>query len=130
MKALYCGLGWLFFTIGLVGVLLPVLPTTVFMILALWMFSRGSDRFHHWLYRHRVFGPSLQLWQQYRIIPVKAKIAAVTMMSLSLGYLLLTTRIAWWSYALIGALMLYGAWYVLSKPSSIPAETETETETA
>jgi uncharacterized membrane protein YbaN (DUF454 family) len=67
------GLGWTFFGIGLVGTLLPLVPTTPFMLLALWAFSIGSERFHRWLYHHPVFGPPLQRWQRDRVIPLWAK---------------------------------------------------------
>ena len=83
----YFGLGWAFFGLGALGALLPVLPTTPLMILALWAFSKSSARFQHWLYRHRVFGPPLQRWHEYRVIPTSAKLAAVGAMAASLGYL-------------------------------------------
>lgn len=119
-RILYFALGWLFFTTGLVGAFLPVLPTTPFMILALWMFSKSSKRFHQWLYHHRVFGPSLQKWQQHRVIPVKAKMASVSMMSLSFIYMLIYSPVSWQMDVLIGLFMLIGACYVLSKPSYPP----------
>lgn len=122
VRAGYCFLGWLFFGTGLVGAFLPVLPTTPFMILALWMFSKSSERFHQWLYHHRLFGPSLQKWQQHRVIPFKAKLLSVSMMSLSFVYMLIYSPVSWKMDVLIGVLMLYGAGYVLSKPSRPPAE--------
>ncbi|VAW74625.1 Hypothetical protein DUF454, partial [hydrothermal vent metagenome] len=74
MKALYFVLGISFFSLGAVGAVLPGLPTTVFMLLALWAFSRSSKRFHDWLYHHPLFGPSLQQWHEHQIIPKNAKI--------------------------------------------------------
>jgi len=127
VRALYCSLGWLFFLTGLIGAFLPVLPTTPFMILALWMFSKSSERFHRWLYHHRIFGPSLQKWQQHRVIPTKAKLASISMMSLSFVYMLIYSPVSWQMDVLIGLFMLTGAWYVLSKPSR-PPEGIDETE--
>ena len=54
-RPIYLVLGWVFFSLGAVGVVLPLLPTTPFMVLALWAFSRGSVRFEQWLYHHPVF---------------------------------------------------------------------------
>ena len=60
------GLGWTFFALGLLGTVLPLVPTTPFMLLALWAFSVGSERFHRWLYHHPVFGPPLRRWSEER----------------------------------------------------------------
>jgi len=114
---MYLGLGWLFFGLGFIGVFLPVLPTTPFMILALWGFSKGSRRVHHWLYTHPKFGPSLQDWDKYRVIPLKTKITAVSMMSISATFLIFFTEIPKYGLYSALALMTYGAFYVLTKPS-------------
>jgi len=120
LKIIYFAMGWVFFGTGVVGAFLPVLPTTPFMILALWMFSRSSKRFHNWLYNHRIFGPSLQRWHEHRVIPALAKIASVSMMSISFVFMVIYSPMPWWGHALVGILMLYGAWFVLSKPSQVP----------
>lgn len=119
-KALYCSLGWLFFAIGLLGAFLPVLPTTPFMILALWMFSKGSQRFHNWLYNHPFFGSPLQRWHEHRVIPRAAKFMSASMISLSFTFMVLYSPMPWWSHLLVGLFMAYGAWFVLSKPSQVP----------
>ena len=115
-------LGWLLFALGFVGTFVPVLPTTPFMLLALWCFARCSDRFHDWLYTHRLFGPPLQLWYQYRVIPLAAKLIAVFFMSASLVYLFvfLTTEV--WVKVLMITSMALGAWFILTKPSLPPEE--------
>ena len=87
MKALYFAMGLCFFGLGAVGTVVPGLPTTPFMLLALWAFSRSSERFHNWLYNHPVFGPPLQQWREHGIIPVRAKVLAVSVMTLSVVYL-------------------------------------------
>ncbi len=120
LKSLYFALGWVFVGSGVVGVFLPVLPTTPFMILALWMFSKSSERFHHWLYHHRIFGSSLQKWQQHRVIPPLAKLASVSMMLFSFVYLLFWSSVPLWGVILAGVFMSSAAWFVLSKPSRMP----------
>jgi hypothetical protein len=118
-RLVYLALGWLFFGLGVLGAFLPILPTTPFMILALWAFSNSSERLRSWLYTHRFFGPPLQRWREHGIISVRAKMASVGAMSVSLVYLVFFSGLGWpW---LLGTAMLmgYGAYYVLTKPSQI-----------
>ena len=110
----------IFVCTGLLGVALPVLPTTPFMILALLCFAKSSERLHAWLYHHRVFGPPLQKWDQHRVIPPLAKAASITAMSVSLLYLSAFSTAPWHTVAAMGAVIVYGAWYVLTKPSRVP----------
>lgn len=113
-------MGWVFVGTGVVGAFLPVLPTTPFMILALWMFSKSSDRFHFWLYNHPVFGPPLHKWREHRVIPPMAKMASVSMMSISLVYMIFWAPVPLWLVILTAVIMAYAMWFVLSKPSHPP----------
>ena len=119
-RTLYFILGWLFFGIGGIGAFLPVLPTTPFMLLSLWAFSRSSQRFHDWLYHHRFFGPPLQHWKQDKVIPLAAKVMSITMMLLSCSYLLFFSSIHDAIKAAALLPMLYGMYFILSKPSIKP----------
>lgn len=110
-------LGWLFFALGLVGVVLPVLPTTPFMIVALWCFSSSSQRFHRWLFNHRVFGPPLRRWLRERVIPLPVKLVASSAMLISLGYVLLSVQPPWYASTGMAAVMAYGAWFIWRQPS-------------
>ena len=120
MKPLYFLLGWCFFGLGAVGVVVPGLPTTPFMLIALWAFSKSSQRFHDWLYAHPLFGPPLHQWRSHRVIPGKAKLLAVSTMAASFLYLSFFTGISTWIKVLIALVMLYGAAFILSKPSRVP----------
>lgn len=127
-RHLLAALGMLLVAVGAVGVVLPVLPTTPFLILALWCFARSSDRFHNWLYHHRLFGPLLQDWDRYHVIPMYGKVASVGFMSASLAYVILFTGAPWWGIAGMAAVIAYAAWFVLTKPSRPPAEVPTSDE--
>jgi uncharacterized membrane protein YbaN (DUF454 family) len=62
-----------------IGIILPLLPTTPFLLLAAWCFANSSERCHRWLIEHRIFGPILKNWHENRCIPKRAKILAVSM---------------------------------------------------
>ena len=66
-------LGGLCVVLGAIGVIVPLLPTTIFMIIAAYAFARSSPRLHHWLITHRVFGPLINDWNEHGVISVRAK---------------------------------------------------------
>lgn len=121
MRALMLALGFGFTGIGLVGVILPVLPTTPFMLLALWAFSRSSRRFHVWLYTHPLFGPPLRSWHVHRVIPGRVKAFAITIMAVSWLWLLLVAGLGLVPLVGAGTVMASGALVILSCPSRAPA---------
>ncbi|MEJ2534793.1 MAG: YbaN family protein [Gammaproteobacteria bacterium] len=120
MRPVYFLLGWCFFGLGAVGIVVPGLPTVPFMLVALWLFSRSSKRFHDWLYQHPVFGPPLQQWRSHGVIPVRAKVLAVVTMVASLCYLTFLTDVRVGIAAMTGLVMLVGALFILRQPSRIP----------
>lgn len=93
MTYFYLSVGWLSFALGFIGIFIPILPTTPFMILAAACFSRGSPRFHLWLLQHKIFGPPIVDWQRNRIIRLKFKIVSGLMMSGSCVIIFLSPRI-------------------------------------
>lgn len=109
---LWFSMGWLCFGIGLAGVPIPGLPTTPFMLLALWGFSKSSARFERRLLEHRTLGPPLRDWNERRVVSRRAKRLAWATMAVALGFLLLFERLT--MAALAGAFMLAGV-VVLSR---------------
>ncbi len=76
-------LGMVFLILALVGVVLPGMPTTVFVLLAAWSWAKSSEKFHDWLLNHNLFGQMVRDWHEKRAMPRKAKYIAWTMMGLS-----------------------------------------------
>ncbi len=78
-KTLYLLFGHLFLIIGIIGVFLPVLPTTPFLLLSAFLYSKSSPKIHNWIINHKVLGPPLKDWQDNGVIGLKAKIFASVM---------------------------------------------------
>jgi uncharacterized membrane protein YbaN (DUF454 family) len=76
-RSLWMLAGWLSLIIGLIGIVLPLLPTTPFILLAAFCFQRGSERLHKWLMRHPKFGPMIKDWRERGAISRKAKRNAI-----------------------------------------------------
>lgn len=76
MRIFWLILGLASLSLGIVGIVLPLLPTTPFLLLSAFCFARSSDRLHDWLLAHRIFGPLLENWRRHRAIARSAKLAA------------------------------------------------------
>ncbi len=113
--------GWLCVTVGAVGVVLPGIPTTGPLLLALACFARSSERMHRWLLEHRHFGPPLRQWQAHHTIPLRAKVVAVTMMLASFAYVALASPLPTWAVVSVGALITIGIVVVLRLSHTAPA---------
>lgn len=85
-KRLFTAAGHVLFAVGFVGIFLPLLPTTPFVILAAWCYERGSPRFHALLLENKYVGPYVYNWKRNRSIPLRAKVVAVTMITASIGW--------------------------------------------
>ena len=115
-RTLWLCLGFTATGLGLIGVVLPLVPTTVFLILAAFAFARSSPRLHAWLVGHPRFGPAIVDWQTHGSISRSAKTAALSVMALSLA---LTWAIGAGELVLgLQALVLAAvAAFILSRPS-------------
>lgn len=82
---LFITLGWIFVVLGAIGAVLPLLPTTPFLILALACFAENSPRFHRMLINHKWFGPPLQQWEQTHTMRPKVKKKVYLIIILTFG---------------------------------------------
>lgn len=115
VRALWFGFGWLCLALGAVGIFLPILPTTPFVLLAAYAFARSSPRFHSWLARHPTFGPMIEAWGKHGAIPRRAKRLAVAMMAAAFALSLALGLKPW--VLIVQTLVLAGAGaYVWTRP--------------
>ena len=93
-RYLLISLGWLSVIIGSIGAVLPILPTTPFLILALACFSKSSPRFHRMLLNNKWFGPVLTEWEKNKTISrqVKLRSMALVIISFSISIIILSGR--------------------------------------
>ncbi|MBD3895913.1 YbaN family protein [Halomonas sp. ML-15] len=117
-RVAYIALAWVSFCLGMIGVVVPLMPTTCFMLLAVWAASRGSPRFAQWIREHPRFGASVVAWERERAIPRRAKGVAVLMLVFSVAVLLLTVPSAIVKLALVTGLGLLAVW-IVTRPSPV-----------
>jgi uncharacterized protein len=89
LRALWLLAGACCLLTGIVGIFVPLLPTTPFVLLAAFCFSRGCLRCEAWLLQHPRFGPAVRQWREHRAIPLRAKQIAWVMMAAGSAW-------AWW----------------------------------
>ncbi len=111
--------GGLAVALAAAGVVLPLLPTTPFLLVAAFAFARSSPRLHAWLLSHRLFGPLIENWRRYGAISRGAKITAVVGMAGVLG-LSAAFGANRWVLAIQAMVMLGSAAFILSRPDGPP----------
>jgi uncharacterized membrane protein YbaN (DUF454 family) len=84
-KTFYKPLGFLFLGLAVLGILLPILPGTPFLLLSAWFFARSSEKWHQRLLNSDVFGPLIRNWEQNRCISGRTKAVAMVSMILAGG---------------------------------------------
>lgn len=115
-RVLWVFVGTLFLAFGALGAVLPILPTTPFVILAAFAYGKGSPTLRAWLVNNRTFGPIIAEWEAHGAIAPRYKLMGIGMMAVVLGlsiyYAVSTTVLV---VQVIG--MTIGAAYVLSRPN-------------
>ncbi|MEM6780816.1 MAG: YbaN family protein [Pseudomonadota bacterium] len=84
MRGMYLVLGFLSLGLGIIGVVLPLLPTTPFLLVTAFCFARSSEKFHNWLLSHPYFGKIIKDWRDHGAISKKSKISAMLVIILTI----------------------------------------------
>jgi uncharacterized membrane protein YbaN (DUF454 family) len=123
--------GWTCVGLAVIGSILPLVPTTPFLLLASWCFYRGSPRIHAWLHRSKWFGPTLDDWQHYRGIRKSMKYRTVGLVAAVVATSMVLSSLPWWlryaALALVGV-GLYVIWTVPTLPDDAPRAPRTIVE--
>ena len=102
--AVYIALGCFFVGLGVLGAMLPILPTTPFLLLASFFFVRSSPRLNDWLFRSPLFGPFLRDWNEHHGVRLHVKLTAIVTVLLAVAASLHWGNLPW--YGVVGLLVL------------------------
>ncbi|MGV0326674.1 YbaN family protein [Corynebacterium confusum] len=118
-KALLIGLGWVSVALAAIGVVLPLLPTTPFLLLSAFCFARSSDRFHAYLYNHRVFGAYLRNYESGQMSTRhKVRTLSIMWIGILVSAALINKPIVWVVFIIIASCVTVHLWRLR------PAETQ------
>jgi 2,3-bisphosphoglycerate-dependent phosphoglycerate mutase len=115
-RVLFVALGLFFVGMGVLGAMLPILPTTPFLLLASYFFVRSSPRLNAWLLRSKIFGPMLRDWQKHRAVRPKVKATALTILPIAVISSAYFGNLPWYLVVMLIALALIGATVVIRLP--------------
>ncbi|MDC0663644.1 YbaN family protein [Marinobacter sp. SS21] len=115
-KGGYRVIAYLSVGLAIAGAVLPLLPSTVFILIAAWAAGRSSPEFEAWLLNHRRFGPVIANWRHRQVVPRSAKVLACAMLCVSWATVYVVGAPAW-MLVLLGAFFCALGGYLLSRPS-------------
>ncbi len=114
IRGFYIAAGIVCLGLAVLGAILPLMPSTVFVILAAFCFGKSSPRLEAWLMNNKAFGPPLRLWREKGAIPRKGKIAALAAFTVSAASTLIFAPLPWSLAAPIAA--VFGGAWIWSRP--------------
>jgi hypothetical protein len=114
---LYVLAGLLSLVLGVIGIFLPLLPTTPFAILSAFLFQKGSPRLHRWLLSQPVLGPAIEDWDRRHVIRPRIKALACSLITLSLSYPIFFKDLAVWIKISASALGIILMTFILTRKS-------------
>ena len=112
---LYLALAYACLGLGFIGLFVPGLPTTPFVLVAAWAAARGSARLHRWLHEHPLFGPMVRDWDRYQAVSRRAKWTATLTMA-ACGVIMFVISPRWWMAAIGCAIMTVVAVWLWLRP--------------
>jgi uncharacterized membrane protein YbaN (DUF454 family) len=117
-KIFWAGCGFVLLGIAYLGVILPGLPWSIFVVMAAYCFAKSSERMHNWLYSHKLFGPFLTNWSEKKVFPLKLKYFMIATMTTTVAFTYFATgntKAALWT----GGFMILVSVYCWRYPSTV-----------
>lgn len=114
MKILYIILGSISLVLGIIGVFLPLLPTTPFLLLAAAAYFKGSPKLYEWLLNHKYLGPYIRNFRENKAIPLRAKIISVALVWITILYCMFFVVEPFWLKILLGCIAIGVSYHILS----------------
>lgn len=125
-RPIYFMLGVFCLILAAIGVPLPLLPTTPFVLLAAFCFSRSSKTLHQRLLNNKIFGPMIMQWETYGIIPMRAKLFATVMMLTMVSYPIFFKDLPIWAIAGVVTTIALSLTYIWTRPSEAEQKTQAQ----
>lgn len=114
MKKLLVAFGIISLSLGIIGIFLPVLPTTPFLLLSAWLFSKSSARWHNWLLQHKRLGTYIRQFQEDKSIPLRIKIISISMLWATISFSAIIAIDPLWLKILLFAIAVGVSIHILS----------------
>ena len=121
-RPFFLALGYVSLALGIIGLLLPVLPTTPFILLAAFAFSKSSEKLHGWLLNHRLYGPLITNWQRHGVIRPRAKWTSVSLIVILAGPSIYLLSAPVYAKVLLFAICACVVCFITTRPGVIPEE--------
>jgi len=120
-RTLLISAGVLFVVLGTIGAFLPVLPTTIFYLLAAGAFAKSSDRLYNWIMNHPIIGRLIRNYRLYHAIPLQTKVVSLSFLWLTIGSSAVFFVDSWWVRALLGVIAVGVTWHIAALKTLTPA---------
>ena len=114
MKVFMIIAGTVCLVLGVIGIFIPLLPTTPFLLLSAAAYFRGSERLYNWLINHKYLGTYIRNFREHKAIPFRAKILSVSLLWGTIGYCIIFQVLPVWAKILLGCIAVGVTWHILS----------------
>jgi uncharacterized membrane protein YbaN (DUF454 family) len=114
---IYILLGFITLLLGVIGIFLPILPTTPFLLLSAFLFSKGSERLHRWLLEQPKIGPMILSWEKHKVISPKSKVLATIMIVTLFSYTIIYVSVANWIKVIVALSGVCVLLFILTRKS-------------